>query len=140
VASVPSDADESPGPSAWLLVRRARLQSVDPARLFSWEDREDVERLAAMGGLFVLTDLAAAPCTAPLAAAALETDSVGRRAHLVFLSGDLPFAQRLLDGAWTLLRSEGIELVEASGENPYRGLLEGLGFSEALGGNLLYWL
>jgi hypothetical protein len=96
--------------------------------------------LAAMGGLFVLADLAAAPSTAPLAAAAFEKDRDRRRARLVFFSGSLSHARRLLADALTLLRSEGIELVEANGGGGYSSLLESLGFTEGTGGDLLYWL
>ena len=51
-----------------------------------------------------------------------------------------PLAPRLLEGAFTLLRSEGIEFVEASAGKTYSLLLEGLGFWESAGANLLYWL
>ena len=88
----------------------------------------------------MLADLAAAPSTAPLAAAAFDEDRDGRRARLVLFSGSLPLAPRLLEAAFTLLRSDGIEFVEASAGEPYSLLLESLGFREGAGPNLLYWL
>jgi hypothetical protein len=93
-----------------------------------------------MGGLFVLADLAAAPSTPPIAAAAFDEDRASRRARLVFFSASLPFAQRLLEGAFTLLRSDGIALVEASGGETSSPLLRNLGFRDGPGANLLYWL
>jgi hypothetical protein len=103
-------------------------------------DREELERLAAMGGLFVLADLAAAPSSAPIAAAAFDVDRGSRRARLVFFSAEPPYAQRLLDGALTLLRSDGMELVEANAGETYDVFLKRLGFREGPGANLLYWL
>jgi hypothetical protein len=38
------------------------------------------------------------------------------------------------------LRSDGIEVVEASAGQTYSLLLESLGFREGAGANLLYWL
>jgi DNA-binding SARP family transcriptional activator len=78
--------------------------------------------------LFVLTDLAEEPTAVPIAAAAFDKDRDSRRARLVFFSANLPFAQRLLDGVFTLLRSDGIELVEANAGQTYSPLLESLGF------------
>ena len=127
-------------PFVSLLVRRAGFGTVDLAEVFPSMGGEALDRLAATGGLFVLTDLAAAPSTAPIAAAAFDKNRDGRRARLVFFSASLPCAQRLLDGAFTLLRSDGIERVEASAGQTYSVLLERLGFREGPGPNLLYWL
>jgi hypothetical protein len=135
---VPSGSHD--GPTGQLLVRRAGSDTVGLARLASSTGAEELERLAALGGLFVLTDLAAAPPAAPIAAAAFDIDGGSRRARLVFFSAELPLAQRLLDGALTLLRSDGVELVESDAGEPYDLLLEGLGFRVGPGANLLYWL
>jgi hypothetical protein len=75
-----------------------------------------------------------------MAAAAFDEDIDSRRARLVLFSAASPMAQRLLDGAFTLLRSDGIEGVEADAGETYSGLLESLGFRKGPGPNLLYWL
>jgi hypothetical protein len=135
---VPSGTHEEP--TGQLLVRRAGSDTDGLARLSSSKGGEELERLAAMGGLFVLADLAAAPPAAPIAAAAFDIDGGSRRARLVFFSADPPYAQRLLDGVLTLLRSDGIELVEANDGDTYDVLLKRLGFKKGPGANLLYWL
>jgi hypothetical protein len=140
LAWVQHDPQDVPEPSVSLLVRRAGPDTVGLTRLSSSTDREELERLAAMGGLFVLADLAAAPSTAPIAAAAFDQDRDSKRARLVFFSASLPFAQRLLEGAFTLLRSDGIELVEANAGETDSLLLKSFGFKEGAGANLLYWL
>jgi hypothetical protein len=140
LASVPHDPQDVQQPSVSLLVRRAGSDTVGLTRLSAAISGEELQRLAAMGGLFVLADLAAAPSVAPIAAAAFDADRDSRRARLVFFSASLPFAQRLLEGAFTLLRSDGIELVEADAGDTCRLLLERLGFREGPGANLLYWL
>ena len=96
--------------------------------------------MAARGGLFVLADLAAAPSTAPLAVAAFDEDRDSRRARLVSFCASRPLAPRLLEGAFTLLRSDGIEFVEASAGEAYSPLLERLGFRKGPGADLVYWL
>jgi hypothetical protein len=140
LAWVQHDPEDVPEPSVSLLVRRAGSDTVGLTRLSSSTDGEELERLAAMGGLFVLADLAAPPSTAPIAAAAFDKDRDGRRARLVFFSASFPFAPRLLEGAFTLLRSDGIELVEANAGKTDSLLLESLGFREGSDANLLYWL
>jgi hypothetical protein len=140
LAWVRLDPQDVPEPSGSLLVRRAGSDTVGLTRLSASTAGEELERLAAMGGLFVLADLAAAPSRAPIAAAAFDEDRGGRRARLVFFSASLPFAPRLLEGAFTLLRSDGIELVEANASETYSLLLASLGFREGPGANLLYWL
>jgi hypothetical protein len=122
------------------LVRRAGPGTLGLAGRPPSTGDEELDRLAARGGLFVLAELATAPSTAPLAAAAFDEDRDSRRARLVFFCASLPLAPRLLEGAFTLLRSEGIEFVEASAGQTYSLLLEGLGFRESAGANLLYWL
>ena len=140
LAGVQHDSQDIPEPSASLLVRRAGSDTVDVSRLSPSTDGEELERLAAMGGLFVLADLAAAPSTPPIAAAAFDEDRGSRRARLVFFSASLPFAPRLLEGAFTLLRSDGIELVEAHAGETDSLLLERLGFKVGPDANLLFWL
>jgi hypothetical protein len=140
LAGVRHDTEDFPEPSVSLLVRRAGSDTVGLTRLSSSRGGEELERLAAMGGLFVLADVAAAPSSAPLAVAAFEKDGDCRRARLVFFSASLPFAPRLLEGAFILLRSDGVELVEADAGEAYSLLLERLGFREGPGANLLYWL
>jgi hypothetical protein len=140
VAGVQSDPHEPLEPSASLLVRRAGSETAGLTQLWSSTGGEELERLAAVGGLFELADLAAAASTAPLAAAAFDEDRASRRARLVSFSASLPFAGRLLEGAFTLLRSDGIELVEADAGETYSLLLESLGFGEGPGAKLLYWL
>jgi len=137
---VQHEPDEVPEPSASLLVRRANSDTVGLARLSSSAGGRDLERLAATGGLFVLADLAAEPSTALIAAAAFDEDRDSRRAHLVFFSASLPFAPRMLEGAFTLLRADGIELVEANAGETDGLLLERLGFRKGPGANVLYWL
>jgi hypothetical protein len=123
-----------------MLVRRAGADTVRLTRLSSSTGGKELERLAALGGLFELADLAAAPSTGPIAAAAFDEDRDSRRARLVFFSASPPFGPRLLEGALVLLRSDGIELVEANAGESYSPLLESLGFREGPGANLLYWL
>jgi hypothetical protein len=137
---VQSDSQDARDPSVSLLVRRVGVGAVDLARLLPSPAGEDLERLALAGGLFVLADLAAAPSTAPLAVAAFDKDRGSRRARLVLFSACPHLAQRLLEGAFTLLRSEGIEGVEADAGETYSVLLQSLGFTKGPGANLLYWL
>jgi hypothetical protein len=122
------------------LVRRAGSDTLGLTPLSSATDGEELSRLAAMGGLFVLADLAAGASSAPIAVAAFDEDRASRRARLVFFSASIPFAQRLFDGALTLLRLDGIELVEANAGEIYSPLLKSLGFREGPRANLLYWL
>jgi hypothetical protein len=134
------DPEDAPEPSVSLLVRRAGADTAGLALLFPSTSGEDLERVAKTGGLFILADLAAAPSSAPLAAAAFEEDIDSRRARLVLFSACPPLAKRLLDGAFTLLRSDGIEGVEADAGERHSVLLENLGFRRGPGANLLYWL
>lgn len=97
------------------------------------------------GGLFVLADLAAERSSALIAVAVFDKDGDARSARLVFFSIGDPekegrIGQRLLEGALMLLRSDGIELVEASASEPYRPLLERFGFRKGPDAKLLYWL
>jgi hypothetical protein len=140
VAGVQHDPRDIPEPSVSLLVRRAGSDTVGLARISPSTGSEELERLAATGGLFVLADLAAVRSAAPIAAAGFDQDRARRRAHQVFFTASVPFAPRLLEGAFTLLRSDGIELVEANAGETYSLLLESLGFKEGPGANLLYWL
>lgn len=140
LAWVQDHPEDVPEPSASLLVRRAGSDPGGLARLSSLTSGRDLGRLAALGGLFVLADLAAEPSAAPIAAAAFEEDRDSRRAHLVFFSASLSFAPRMLEGAFTLLRSDGIELVEANAGETDSVLLERLGFRKGPGANVLHWL
>jgi hypothetical protein len=137
---VQHDPEDVPEAFVSLLVRRADAGTVGLARLSASSGGEELERLAATGGVLVLADLAASPSTAPLAAVAFDEDRASRRARLAFFSASPLFAPRLLEGAFTLLRSDGIELVEAGAGEPYSGLLERFGFRGGRGSNLLYWL
>ena len=120
-----------------LLVRRVNSGARPVAALAA---DVELERLTAMGGLFVLADLADDPSAEPLGVAVFDPQRDDRRARLVFFSAEGPHGQRLLEGALMLLRSDGIELVEAEAGEEHSLLLERLGFSDGPGAKLLYWM
>ncbi len=147
---------EASSQSVSLLVRRVPSEALTPSDVdnigagratpgFGPVAKWDLDRHAATGGLFVLTDLAGEPSSVPMAVAVFEKVENDHRARLVFLSIDGPDRQpemirRLLEGALMLLRSDGIELVEAGGGEALRQLLENHGFQASHEGKLLYWL
>jgi N-acetylglutamate synthase-like GNAT family acetyltransferase len=105
---------------ATLLVRRATGEVIDPVRrlLLSQLQAGELDRLAAGRQVLVLADVASAPDAAPLGAVAFDVDTGRRVARLraIAVTGPLRhrgLGRRLLEGALTLLRSEGLEAVEA---------------------------
>jgi len=134
-------------PSALLLVRRV---STDAGGLTGMSGsgpaaEQDLARRAATGGLFVLADLAAEPGCAPKATAVFDWEGDSGRARLVLFSIESPedqagIGRRLLEGALMLLRSYGVELIEANTDERFSPLLEKLGFRQDYGAKLLYWL
>lgn len=103
-----------------LLVRRANREAADHVRrlLSSHLGPGELDRLIAARQVLVLADVAAAPHAAPLGAVAFEADTGSRVARLraIAVTGPLRhrgLGRRLLEDALTLLRSEGLEIVEA---------------------------
>jgi len=147
------DPDRETFGPATLLVRRADLDSVELVRGVlgpSPVSLEELVRLTRGGGVLVLGDVALPPGAAPVAAVVLELDRAERRARLVALRvldrlRGRGLGRRLFDGATMLLRSEGIERIDASAavDAAAASFLTVAGFVPVLGADqptLVYWL
>ena len=153
MALVDHDPDRENNEAATLLVRRADFESVEQVRGVlgsSPVSLEELVRLTRGGGVLVLGDVALPPGAAPVAAVVLELGRAERRARLVALRvvdrlRGRGLGRRLFGGATMLLRSEGIERVDASAavDTAAAAFLVAVGFVPALAEDqptLVYWL
>ncbi len=153
VDTVDREIDPNRYEASTLLVRRARadhLVGVAPLLAGSGLSTSELTHLAHAGGVVVLADVALPPATPPLAAVAIDLDWELRVGRLVAVGVAAPLrghglGRRLFAGLVMLLRSEGIERVDAHVPpgSQVAMFLTTVGFTTTLATvplGLVYWL